>query len=120
MSHRTGRTYRVLFMLPAFALYIGTAYWLEWRGTPGWIIAAAFSVQGVVCALILPAVLRKYWWWKQLKCAAGFAWIVSVAAVSSAAGVHSLPWRQQALALGAYVALVLILYVAFFRRSCPD
>jgi hypothetical protein len=115
-----GRTARALFMLPSYALYLGTAYGLESLGASGVIIAVVFVVQGVVVTLILPALLRRHRWAVQLKCGTATAWAISGAIVARYLPLRALPWHQQAFALGAYVAVVIVLYVVFFRRSCPD
>jgi hypothetical protein len=55
MNDRPVRPLRGLLMIPSYALYLGTAYWLESRGAPGPIILAVFAAHGVLCSMFLPA-----------------------------------------------------------------
>jgi hypothetical protein len=114
------RTYRAIFMIQTLALYMGTAYWLESRGAASATIATAFAAQGAIAAILLPAVLRRYSWSLQLKCAAALAWLVASGMIGGILGLRSLPANQEALALLAWLAVVVLLYVLHFRRRCPD
>lgn len=117
---QSGRLYRGLFMIPTLTLYLGTAYWLESRRTPNATIAAVFVAQGAIAAFLLPAALRRYTWSRQLKCAAGLAWVINSGMIANILGLRTLPAHQEALALLAWLAVVAFLYVAHFRRRCPD
>jgi hypothetical protein len=121
-GHMNGHPVRPLcglLMIPSYAVYLGTAYWLESCHVPLPIIASAFVAQGALLIFILPAALRRYRWSMDLKCAAAMAWLIDSGIVAGILKLRSLPGHQEALVILAYLAVVVLVYVVHFRRRCP-